>query len=97
MTALANSLASIPVVYPDDHLPDPDEVELPRKIAPFPVSAHICHSQNIDIDLGCTPGLQVDLPSPPQVALTQDDAAAGGRDTFLPNSPKLAKVPTGTS
>ena len=39
MTAHANSLASIPVVYPDDHVPDPDEVELPRKMTAFPVSS----------------------------------------------------------
>lgn len=38
MTAHANSLASIPVVFPDDHVPDPDEIELPRKMAAFPVS-----------------------------------------------------------
>ena len=38
MTTAANSLASIPVVYLDDHVPDPEEVELPRKMSAFPVS-----------------------------------------------------------
>lgn len=42
MTAHANALASIPVVYPDDHVPDPDEVELPRKMTAFPVRAYTC-------------------------------------------------------
>lgn len=41
MTAHANSLATIPVVYPDGHLPDPSEVELPRKVSPFPVSFEV--------------------------------------------------------
>lgn len=38
MTAHARALASIPVVYGDDHFPSPDEVDLPRKMVPFPVS-----------------------------------------------------------
>lgn len=37
MTAHARALASIPVVYGDDHVPSPDEVDLPRKMVPFPI------------------------------------------------------------
>jgi len=37
MTGHANTLTLIPVVYPNDHVPDPDEVDLPHKLTPFPV------------------------------------------------------------
>jgi len=53
MTGHANTLAFIPVVYPDNHVPDPDEVDLPHKITPFPVSPKVYPSQSMDMNSGC--------------------------------------------
>lgn len=44
MTAHVQALASIPVTYPDDHVPDPEEVDFPKKMTPFPVSSRLFDS-----------------------------------------------------
>lgn len=40
MAAHTKALSSIPVTYPDDHVPDPEEVDFPKKMVPFPVSSN---------------------------------------------------------
>lgn len=40
-TAQAKAIGALPIVYPDDHTPDPEEVDIPRKLAPLPVGGRL--------------------------------------------------------